>query len=149
MDYERFSVPYLILLLLVLRIGWNIVCGYFIGVWFFNKTLLLIHAVCMLRFSGFIKGLLKRIFSGKSYSGITWWTFKMRRCFTLVLILIQIFISRKQASIFSVGKGSHSGCSVKLIHIVFSWEKEMLPWKIMLEASPVLFLTAESNCEGC
>lgn len=32
----------------------------------------------------------------------------MRRCFTLVLIIIQIFIFRKQASIFSVGKGSHS-----------------------------------------
>lgn len=32
----------------------------------------------------------------------------MRRCFSLVLILIQIFISRKEASIFSVGKGIHS-----------------------------------------
>lgn len=32
----------------------------------------------------------------------------MRRCFALVLILIQISISRKEASIFSVGKGSHS-----------------------------------------
>lgn len=54
----------------------------------------------------------------------------MSSCFALVLIVIQVPISGKAASIFAAGKERHSALYRQLT--VFWWEKaerEMLLWK--------------------